>query len=79
LDHPDKDLDWNAISANPNVTWKLVETGINIQWNYRALSGNKMTESERKRCQELIDVCLHPSYIQLKIEKYGCDQVLENA
>lgn len=76
---------WEIVEQNP-VIGKMPWDNSEITWNYRMLSSNTMSEPIRKRCQarcsllkqELLDTVFHPNYIQMKIEKYGHNAVVNN-
>lgn len=41
--HPDRPWDYYYISANPNITWDIVQANPDIDWDYIQLSRNPMT------------------------------------
>ena len=40
LDNPDKSWDWDEISGNPNISWKIVKDNPDKPWNWYHLSYN---------------------------------------
>ena len=38
--YPEKEWDYSALSANPNITWEYIRAHPKIDWNYQYLSGN---------------------------------------
>jgi hypothetical protein len=61
------DGDWwemDDVSANPNITWKIVESHPNLDWNWSMLSANPGITWD--------DIRLHPS------KEWDWDSVIEN-
>ena len=43
-ENPDKNWNYSYLSANPNITWEIIQANPDKDWNYSALSSNKMSK-----------------------------------
>ena len=78
----DKPWNWDWLSANPNVTWEIVEAYPDKPWDWFALSRNKFTKAKEefeKRVshqkfiqenilEELVKTYMHPKRIVMLLD-----------
>ena len=41
----DKPWNWNGISANPNITWEIIQNNPDKNWNWNCISWNRFGKS----------------------------------
>ena len=62
----DKPMDWYRLSANPNVTWEIVEANLDKPWNWNGFSRNpsitwEMVEANSDKPWNLYYLSQNPS------------------